>query len=73
MIKASGKQVDGRWLFVLGLSDVNLELLRKGKPLLVALERLGGSGDVVIMWGQTEEAIRADFEKAGLVKPGAGL
>jgi hypothetical protein len=44
-----------------GLSARNLQLLRAGKPIKVELEELGLTGSVVIFYGETEEAMRADL------------
>ncbi len=57
MVKASILKDDGRHIFVLGLSDGNIKLLRQGKPIPVNLAELGGRGEVLIMWGQTEQHI----------------
>lgn len=57
MIKAVGEGRDGAPLYLLGLSDRNLELLRAGKPILVNLRELNGIGHVCICWGETEESL----------------
>lgn len=56
MIKARAGDV----LFF-GLSERNLELLRKGRPIKVDLTDLDRSGSVIIFYGKTEEAIRDDL------------
>lgn len=48
--------------YVFGLSEGNIVRLRQGKPIAIDLEPLGGSGQVMIMWGQTEEAIVAELQ-----------
>lgn len=69
MIKASVETSSGRRLFVLGLSDMNLQKLRGGQPIMVRLDQLGGppGHDVMICWGVTEAAIVEDFRKHGLL------
>lgn len=64
MLKASYTGPGGRRSYVFGLSDLNLQKLREGKPIAFDLEPLGGSGSVMIMWGQTEEHIAAELRAA---------
>jgi hypothetical protein len=61
LIKASAVQKNHRQLFLLGLSDMNLQKLREGLPIRLSLESIGGVGDIVIVWGETEEAILTDL------------
>lgn len=71
MIKAIGHK-DGHPCMVFGLSEGNLEMLRQGKPIVINLAALGLSGgEVVICYGQTEQDILHDFQRAGLI-PGMG-
>ncbi len=56
MIKAAGRGKKGN-LVILGLSDRNLEKLRAGLPILVDLNELGSTGELMIMWGPTEDDI----------------
>jgi hypothetical protein len=48
-------------VYLFGLSDRNLELLKKGMPILIHMETLGGTGKVVIFYGETEEKMRQDI------------
>jgi len=58
MIKFTGDSVDGkRKVLGIGLSDGNLRLLREGKPIMMWAEEMGISHDVVIFWGETDEAL----------------
>lgn len=57
MLKMSSKKSDGRSLYVFGLSHTNLDRLRKGEPIQLALEPLGGTGEVLIVAGETEATI----------------
>lgn len=63
MVKASLTMADGRRLLILGLSDLNLEQLKKGKPIKVDLEPFGMEGAVAIMHGKTEEDITEELSK----------
>jgi hypothetical protein len=65
MVKASFRRADGGKCFVFGLSAKNLELLREGKPIAFSLEPLGGSGEVLIMFGETEQHIAAELQAIG--------
>lgn len=54
--------VNGPW--VLGLSEENLKRLREGKPILKSLAQFGGPDvDLLIVYGVTEQAIKAELEK----------
>lgn len=67
MIKAKATLHDGRPLYVFGLSAVNLAKLREGLPIHIDLDSIGGSGEVYIMFGETEDALAAAF--ADLIGP----
>lgn len=67
MIKAAGRRTDGAPLIVLGLSAGNVDNLRSNRPMLIHLEELGLSGDVIILYGDTEEDIRDDLAAIGAV------
>lgn len=67
MIKASATLPDGRKLVLLGLSSRNLELLRERKPAMINLDELGGANEVVIMWGETEQAIYDEMKGANVI------
>lgn len=61
MIKAAATRSTGRKVFLLGLSSRNLENLKAGKPMRIHLEEIGGTGEVIILWGETEAAIARDL------------
>jgi len=63
MIKASLKTDRGRPVVLLGLSERNLELLRKGKPILVDLLPFGMDGQVILTYGKTEDDITRELAK----------
>ena len=52
MIKA---KADGMLFF--GLTDKNIEALKKGNPVHIFGAEMGIEWDIVIMWGETEEDI----------------
>lgn len=65
MIKATGRNKDGSQRFViLGLSEANLSKLREGKPIHIFGAELGIPHDIIVFWGQTEEAMARELEKA---------
>lgn len=66
MIKAISETPDGSFI-LLGLSEENLRRLREGKPLLVQMSELGHEGRVVIVYGETEEAIVRMLREEGLL------
>lgn len=68
MIKLRGSSADGRRKFViLGLSEGNLARLREKKPIIVHAEEMGIDYDIIVCWGQTEEALAGELE--GLIGP----
>ncbi len=54
MMKAKLTLQDDRPAYLFGLSGLNLQKLREGKPIVIELEPMGGVGEVVIMFGETE-------------------
>jgi predicted ThiF/HesA family dinucleotide-utilizing enzyme len=58
-------------VFILGLDAENIKRLKEGKPILISLAELGGTDDVLIMFGKTIEDIKQELVKAfgGLPKP----
>lgn len=63
MIKASGRDRFGKPFIMLGFSHKNLDLLKEGKPVVIPLSEYGAEGHIVIMSGETEDAIKAEIEK----------
>lgn len=63
------RKVDGQDANVIffGLEQGNIELLKKGKPIVVDLRELGLEGQAVISYGETKADIMRDLEKAGVV------
>lgn len=61
MIRASATLNDGRRIYILGITAENVRRLQKGQPIKVALEPLGGKGEVFITFGETEVEIAADL------------
>ena len=57
----------GRPLYVLGLSALNLQRLREGKPITIELEALGGVGEVLLFAGENEADMARDL--AALIGP----
>lgn len=73
MIKAAWKDDDGTRVFFFGLSEGNVQRLKEGKPIAVAMSQVGGPSDamVVIHYGETEDAIVADLKRHGMTLPEA--
>lgn len=51
-------------MFILGIDAENVRRLKSGKPILVSLAQLGGTDDVMIMYGETLDDIRLELEAA---------
>lgn len=62
MIKALATSADGkRKILVLGISELNVENLKKGHPIHIHGEEIGIPVDVFICYGKDEDAIRRDL------------
>ena len=62
MIKFGSENKEGKKLLGLGVSEGNVQLLKKGKPILVKSEALkqltGWDGEIMLFYGETEEKMR---------------
>lgn len=67
MIKALAHDTNGKPLYIFGLSDENVERLKKGIPIRVDLAEFESEGTVVIFHGKTEQQMAEDFKRVGLV------
>ena len=63
MIKAKGIDKDGFPIYIFGLSELNVQRLKEGKPVGIDLRELGDRGKVLILYGETEESIRDELLK----------
>jgi len=63
MLKAKATLKGDRPLYVFGLSARNLELLKAGRPMRVLLEDMGGTGEVLITYGETQMDIARDLHE----------
>ncbi len=50
-------------LFVLGITDMNVDRMTRGFPILMDLEPLGGQGSVVVVHGSKHEDLRRELAK----------
>lgn len=70
MIKMRATGSDGHPVYVLGITDMNLEALRAGDPLVVQLSQLGAAGGMFfICHGATEDALTDNLVQVGLLTP----
>jgi hypothetical protein len=69
MLKAAGIRGD-RPFIMLGLSDGNIENLKQGMPIRVDLAEMGGTGDILIIYGKTESEMVQALQNAGIKLPG---
>ena len=51
-------------VFILGIDAENVRRLQAGKPILVSLAELGGTDDVMIVYGETLDDIQRELEQA---------
>lgn len=66
MIRASGKDANGRLVIFLGVTPVNIRYLRDGKPIAVDLKAFGLDGQIIIAFGESEEGIEREIRSAGV-------
>lgn len=69
MIKARASHADGTEIILLGLSRVNCERMLAGQPIHIDKSYFGK--EILIIAGETEEAMEADLKKNGLQMPDA--
>jgi hypothetical protein len=50
--------------FILGIDAENVKRLKQGKPIIVCLSELGGTDNVLIMYGDTLQDIQNELERA---------
>lgn len=64
MIRFGATAEGGAHIIGLGISDANIEELRKGRPIFVAGSTVGAPGvEVLIFWGRTEYEITESLAK----------
>lgn len=73
MIKFHGESEGGRHLLGIGLSRKNCEKLLAGQPIHFSIDEMEGSGlpwkgDVLIIAGETEQAMTDDFHRMGALE-----
>lgn len=51
-------------LMILGLDAENVRRLKEGQPILKALSQFGGTDDILIVYGETLDNVKAQLEKA---------
>lgn len=64
-------------MLIIGLSDLNLEKLKKGQPIHVRRETHGGAipehWEIVILNGATENDMAGALKRAGMLGPGTQI
>lgn len=73
MIVAGSQGDFGEQFILLGLSEVNIELLKQGKPIRCTRDSHGNGipagWEIAIMYGKTEQAIMDELRGLGTVTP----
>jgi hypothetical protein len=64
---ASGRR--GRELVGFGITEKNVENLKKGNPIFIMAEEMNLPFDVTIFYGKDENTIASDLRKAGYIDP----
>jgi hypothetical protein len=70
MITCLGEDAQGNELLLLGLSEANLQELRKGRPIRCTHKThpaIPEGRTVVVMWGPTEQAIFDELRESGAI------
>ena len=73
MIKLKIRNDNDEVAYVFGLSKGNIELLQQGRAIKFDMAQIGGEGTMVILYGETEQAIVEDLKKHGVVIPTADI
>jgi hypothetical protein len=68
MIKALGTK-DGHPLIIAGLSNGNIRKLKEGKPILMKMALDGEPFEILIMYGDTEQAMVQELIALGVRLP----
>jgi hypothetical protein len=50
-------------LYILGIDEGNVERLKKGHPIVLSLAEIGGTDDVMIMYGDILEDVEDELEE----------
>ncbi len=71
MVKFTASQPNGRTLVGIGISAWNVERLKQGKPIHLNFEALNlpWKIDLMIMYGETEQAIADELKEVGAIAP----
>lgn len=54
MIRASGRNKDGKLMLIVGITENNLKLLREDKPMHFQTDDLGLEAEVIIFYAESE-------------------
>lgn len=63
MIKALCHDADDKPMYIIGLSEGNLRLLREGRPIAFDMAEMGGEGRMMIFYGVTEKAMKRELAR----------
>lgn len=68
MVKAQGRGKDGRYIIVIGISEENIALLRRSKPIYfdpAALKIPAGAtiGAITIFWGKDDAELTQTLQR----------
>lgn len=74
MIKATLNRADGTKLLIIGLSKLNVQKLKEGKPAKISLADVNQTdlsriGEIVIMYGETEKHIMDELQQHADLPP----
>lgn len=70
MIKFRATSKTGRPVIGIGLSFRNLELLKQQRPIYINGQEIGVACDVIVLAGETEGALVAEFREHGVEMEG---
>ena len=54
MVKFTSESQDGETLYGFGISEENIEQLKKNRPIYFDLKDMGGNGRILLFYGKTE-------------------
>lgn len=61
MIKFTYTKGSGALCYGFGISEENVKRLKKGQPIYIDLSQIGGTGEVMIFYGKTEQDMARDL------------
>jgi len=69
MIKFTARAANGRQIAGFGITEKNVEQLKKGYPIMIWGHDIGVPFDIMIYYGETEQILADQLRDAGMIDP----